>query len=72
MVNTITAFPEDTTQIEAIKAFMNALKIKFTVAQKKEKPYDPAFVAKILQSQQDYKEGKGIKINIEDLENLCK
>ncbi|RKR81331.1 hypothetical protein BDD43_1476 [Mucilaginibacter gracilis] len=30
-------------------------------------PYDPAFVAKILKGDQDMKEGKGVKINIDDL-----
>jgi hypothetical protein len=30
-------------------------------------PYDPAFVAKILKGDKDFKEGKGVKVNIEDL-----
>ena len=42
----IKAFTEDTSQIEALKAFMKALKIKFEVT--KEKPYNSEFVNKIL------------------------
>ena len=30
-------------------------------------PYDPEFVAQILQAEQDIKDGKGIKIATEDL-----
>lgn len=30
-------------------------------------PYDPEFVAQILQAEQDIKEGKGVKIATEDL-----
>ena len=32
-----------------------------------ESPYDPEFVKKIKRGQEDIKNGKGIKINIEDL-----
>ncbi len=46
---TFTAYTEDAAQIEAIRAFMKALKIKFEV-QKEERPYNPAFVEKILES----------------------
>ncbi len=29
--------------------------------------YDPAFVRKILKGDQDKKEGKGVKVNVDDL-----
>lgn len=66
----ITAYPSDISQIEAIKAVMRAFKIRFEVSN--EKPYNPEFVAKIQKSRQDYKDGKGRVIAIEELNALCK
>ena len=37
-----------------------------------EKPYDPEFVAKIEQSRQDYKNGLGTVVTLEELSSLCK
>ncbi|MBP4137393.1 DUF2683 family protein [Flavobacterium geliluteum] len=37
-----------------------------------EKPYNTEFVKEILQGQKDIKEGRGIKMNIEDIDNLWK
>ena len=34
---------------------------------KKEKPYNPEFVKEILDAEQSIKDGKGVKINLEDL-----
>jgi hypothetical protein len=64
----ITAYTEDASQIEAIKAVMKALKIKFEIA--KEKPYDPAFVSKIERSRQDNLQGKGVTITLDELKKL--
>ena len=61
----IKAFTEDTTQIEALKAFMKALKIKFEMS--KEKPYDSEFVNKIQESRKQAKEGKTVKISLDDV-----
>ncbi len=61
----IKAYPTDASQMVALKAFMKAMKIKFTV--KKEKPYDAKFVAKILQGDKDFKNGKFKAIKTEDL-----
>lgn len=66
----ITAYTKDNSEIEAIKAFMKALKIKFEVA--KEKPYDKEFVAKIEKGRADYKNGKGTVMTMEQLNNLWK
>ena len=66
---TFKAFTADTSQIEAIKAFMKALKIKFEIS--KEKPYDPEFVAKILKGDKQFAEGKGIKMSISEFKDLC-
>jgi|GEM_PF-188307 len=63
-METLIVQPKTKEQLIAIKAFMKALKIDF----KSEKsPYDPEFVKKILQGEEDIKNGKGIKIATEDL-----
>jgi len=66
----ITAYTEDAAQIEAIKSVLKAVKIKFEIS--KEKPYNPEFVAKINQSRQDYKDGKGTVVSLEELNDLWK
>jgi hypothetical protein len=53
-----------------MKAVMKAFKIKFKVVE--EKPYDPEFVKKILKSREDSKQGKGVKITMEELDRLWK
>jgi hypothetical protein len=64
----ITAHAENDSQIQAVKAVMKALKIKFTIS--KETPYDPEFVAKIEESRKQSKEGKVSRVNQEDLKHL--
>lgn len=66
----ITAYTENASQVEAIKAVMKALKIKYKIS--KGKPYNPEFVAKIERSKQDYKEGKGTIVTVQELDNLWK
>ena len=66
----ITAHTQDASQIEAVKAFMKALKIKFEII--KDKPYNPEFVQKIVTGDEDYKAGKGKKVTIEELNKLWK
>jgi len=61
----ITAYTENTSQIEIIKAVMKALKIKFELS--KQKPYKPEFVEKIKKSQQQFKEGKCTTISLDDI-----
>jgi hypothetical protein len=61
----ITAYTNDTSQIDAIKAVLKALKIKFEVAI--EKPYNPEFVSKIEESREQYKKGNFTVIKTEDL-----
>jgi hypothetical protein len=63
-METLIVQPKTKEQLTALKAFIKAMKIDF----KSEKsPYDPEFVKKILQGREDIKNGKGIKIAIEDL-----
>jgi len=66
----IKAFTKDSGQIEVLKAFMKALKIKFEVS--KEISYNPEFEAKILQGDKDYEAGKGRKVTTDELNNLWK
>ena len=66
----ITAYTDDASQIEAVKAFMKALKIKFEIS--KDQPYNPEFVNKILEAEQEIKQGKGLKVTSEGFDDLWK
>lgn len=70
----ITAYTEDASQIEAIKAVIKAFKIKYKITKTQEETdvYDPEFVAMIKKGKQDIREGKGITMTINELEDLCK
>lgn len=65
----ITAYTEDPSQIEAIKAVIKAFKIKYkiTKTELEESTYNPEFVAMIKKGDQDIKEGKGIKMTLDEL-----
>lgn len=62
--------PQTSEQVSALKAFMQALKIKFDIS--KETPYKPEFVNKILQGKKNIEQGKGISLSMEELNDLCK
>jgi len=40
--------------------------------EKEEKPYNPEFVKEILEAEQSIKDGKGIRMTMEELKELCK
>ena len=61
----IIAHPGSDDKFEALKAFMKALKIKFEIT--KEAGYNPEFVAKVLQGDEDIKAGKTTKIKVDDI-----
>ncbi len=61
----LVAHPSTEEQLESLKAFLKALKIKFEVT--KDTPYNPDFVAKIEKSRQDYKDGNYITLEQKDL-----
>jgi len=44
-----------------------AKSLGFEIAEKVEKPYNPEFVKEILEAEQSIKDGKGVKIKLEDL-----
>ncbi|MBX9785524.1 MAG: hypothetical protein K2X48_19760 [Chitinophagaceae bacterium] len=70
----ITAYTEDESQIEALKAVIKAFKIKYSVSKTKTPVsiYKPDFVAMIRKGEADLKKGKGIKMTMAELEKLCK
>jgi hypothetical protein len=59
------AHPQTSEQVSALKAFLQALKIKFEVA--KENNYNPDFVEKIMESKKQISEGKFTEVKQEDL-----
>jgi len=63
-METLIVQPKTKEQLTALKAFIKAMKIDFVA---KQNPYDPEFVAKIIGGREDIKNGKGVKIAIEDL-----
>ncbi len=63
--------PETEEQAQALKAFVKALKINFEITSH-EKSYKEDFLAKVKQGELDLKEGKGVSMSLEELENLYK
>ena len=59
------AHPKTPEQVDALKAFMQALKIRFEVS--KADRYNPEFVQKVLESRQEANEGKVSRIKKENL-----
>ncbi len=77
-METFIVHPKNKEEKKVIKAFLEALKIKFENPKNKPKDtsdselakqsdYSPEFVEMIEQNRKDYKEGKGIKINLDDI-----
>lgn len=62
------AHPKTNEQVSALKAFMQALKIKFEVS--KDEGYNPEFVAKIEESKKQYENGDFISIEKKDIKNF--
>ena len=68
--NILIAHPSNEHELKTIKAFFEALKIKFEVTN--DTPYDPEFVAKIERGREDYRNSKGITISMNELNDLCR
>lgn len=66
--NTFIIHPETTEQENALKAFIKALKLKFEV--NKGKSYDPDIVAKIEESQEQYKKGEYVSVEKKDINSF--
>lgn len=63
-METLIVQPDSKEKSNAIKAFMKALKISF---KETKSPYNPEFVAKIKQGEEDIKAGKTRKISLDDV-----
>ena len=63
--NILIAHPSNENELSVIKAFFDALKIKFEVTQ--ESSYNPEFVDKIQKSRKQAIEGKTVKIALDDI-----
>ena len=57
--------PSSKEEIEALKAFANALKIKFEITN--EKGYNKEFIEKIKRSKKQHLEGKNVVVKTRDL-----
>jgi len=68
----IKAYPTKKSEVVAIKSFLKEMKIKFELTEKDITSYSQDFIDKIKQGEQDLKEGKGLILSIDDLEELCK
>jgi hypothetical protein len=68
-METIIVHPKNNEEQKVIKAFLEALKIKFENLKNtsKEGDYSPEFVEMVEQNRKDYKAGKGIKVNLDDI-----
>jgi hypothetical protein len=62
------AHPQTSEQVSALKAFMQALKIKFEIS--KEETYNPEFVKKIMESKKQIAEGKFTEVKAENLNSF--
>ena len=49
-----------------------AKSLGFEIIEKIEKPYNPEFVKEILEAEQSIKDGKGIKMTLEEIQDLCR
>jgi hypothetical protein len=61
----IIVHPANDEEMNIIKVFFEALKIKFEVA--RDSPYDPDFVVKIERSRKQAAEGQTVKIDLDDV-----
>lgn len=49
-----------------------AKSLGFEIVQKDDKPYNPEFIKEILEAAKEVREGKGVKISMEELDSLWK
>jgi hypothetical protein len=68
--NVLIVHPQTTEQVTVVKAFLEALKIRFEFSN--EDGYNPEFVEKIQKARQDYKDGKGKVYTTDQLNALWK
>ena len=64
-METLLVYPEKKKDLQAVRAVLKALNIRFESQQESE--YDPTFVAEIEQSRKDIADGKGLKVDIKNI-----
>ena len=62
------ARPKTAEQVNALQAFMQAMKINFEAS--KDESYNPDFVEKVLESRQQVKDGKVTRVKKENLKEF--
>lgn len=67
--NIFIAHPGTAEQVNALQAFMQAMKIKFEVSAEEE-DYNSEFVEKLLESRRQAKEGKVTRVKKENLKEF--
>jgi hypothetical protein len=68
-MTTFTIHTEDKEHLNALKAMLKALKVKFEIS-KDDKPYNPEFVAKIKKSKKEIAKGKTTRVSIDKLDEF--
>ena len=66
-MTTLTVRPKNKKELLAIKNLLEAFNVDFETNSDKEAPYNPEFVASVLQGREDYKNGKCVAVALEDL-----
>ncbi|MGD8782107.1 MAG: hypothetical protein PVH88_24475 [Ignavibacteria bacterium] len=71
----VIAHPKTTEEVNALKAFLQALKIKFEISKARpdssgKSPYNPEFVAKIKKSKKEFEDGKFKRVDMKDLQKF--
>jgi len=64
-METIIMHPSNKEQLIALKAIAKVLKVHFETEEADS--YNPEFVKKVLQSREDIQNGKGVKVDVENL-----
>jgi hypothetical protein len=59
--------PKNKTQLSILKSLAKEMGMSFETKEENEKPYNPEFVADILQAREDSKNGLGTFIKTKDL-----
>jgi hypothetical protein len=68
-MTTFTIHTENKEHLNALKAVLKALKIKFEI-HKDDEPYNPEYVSKILESKKQIKKGKSTKVTMDNLDSF--
>jgi len=66
-METIIIHPKNKEQSNLFEQLANALKVPFEKNKKESPHYNPEFVAKMKESRQQAREGKTVKINLDDI-----